>query len=137
NGRAVITGMMTTSGGSMTQGTTEHFSNEPDYESGDVLYKVLPAGQLDSSFGTSGALIINASENVEADPRLAALPGGKFYMVRDTGSWQASIERRNGNGTLDTSFGDAGSRPLTFIGPFPDFGIPTVQSDGKILLDGV
>lgn len=93
-------------------------------------------GSLDASFGTNGKLMANAgignvqSVAVQADGKI--LIAGSSYT---SGGYEFTIQRYNGDGSIDSSFDDDGKASVN-IGSFDQrFGI-VLQADGKILLAG-
>ncbi|BAY22680.1 hypothetical protein NIES2100_24430 [Calothrix sp. NIES-2100] len=98
-----------------------------------VLVRYNTNGSLDNSFGIGGK--VNGTNGYAA----AILPDGKI-VVGGTASNGTNndfaLARYNSNGTLDTSFGNAG-RVLTPIGTSFDWvNSIAVQSDGKIVVAG-
>lgn len=123
---AFPTGMIVTSDGGIVVGAAQYINGSADNA---VLYKLTSSGDVDSGFGNKGTLGVSGS------PLIAALPGGGFVVVRASGQWSYTLDRRNNNGTLDQGFGNGGTLPLNYGSPFPDYFSVFVQPDGKILLD--
>jgi uncharacterized delta-60 repeat protein len=109
--------------------------------SGFSVTRYLSSGQLDSSFGTSGAVKTTFSDiSLEGAENIAVLPGGKLLVVgaaAPTGSSGAGLVavRYNSDGSIDTSFGTSGK---VFVGgaslPLYDAAtaLVTVESDGQL-----
>ncbi len=105
------------------------------------------AGTLDTTFGTGGKVVlpINANNNSEEITDLALQPDGKIiaggYVNGNTATPPTSqdfgVKRFNPNGTLDASFGNAGSVSLDFdLGSLDNITAIALQPDGKILAAG-
>ena len=92
------------------------------------------AGQLDSTFGTSGIFATNFTEDNFApiDNALAIQSDGKIVLGGATPNGPALL-RLNTNGTLDPSFGSGGIVTNTFGGDVADVFAVAIQPDGKIL----
>lgn len=71
-----------------------------------IIYRILPNGQLDTTFGTNGTSIISTGMGSDANGRSLGLilQNGKI-VVYDS----ITIYRFNGDGSIDTSFGNNGS----------------------------
>jgi uncharacterized delta-60 repeat protein len=102
---------------------------------GHQLLRFTAAGQPDTSFSTSG---VDAPSSI-AFERIAVEPGGKLLVAgRRAGTGEVVVARLNGDGTLDTAYGDGGIRTL----PLSD-GLTVmtpralaVQPDGKAVVGG-
>jgi uncharacterized delta-60 repeat protein len=71
-----------------------------------IIYRILPNGQLDTTFGTNGTSIMSTAMGSDANGRSLGLilQNGKI-VVYDS----ITIYRFNGDGSIDTSFGNNGS----------------------------
>ncbi len=121
--------------------------------------KAQTAGTLDTTFGTGGKVVspINANNNTEQINDLALQPDGKIiaggFVNGNTSTPPTTqdfgVKRYNPDGTLDTSFGSAGSVALNFdlylsnppnpastIGTLDNITAIALQPDGKILAVG-
>lgn len=67
-----------------------------------IVYRILPSGQLDTTFGTNGVSIISNDFNSDTNGRSLGLllQNGKILIYNST-----AIYRLNANGSMDTSFG--------------------------------
>ncbi len=94
------------------------------------LVRYNPDGTLDETFGTAGIVSLTIGEDA-----FAVQTDGKILILSDWGD--IGLTRLNADGSLDAGFGDGGSDATSFAdgtGAIP-WAI-TVQSDGKILVDG-
>ena len=102
-------------------------------------------GSLDTTFGTSGLSITNFRDlsdltvpdiYLSGDAKhLAIQPDGKIVVAGDTSDSHFFLARFNSNGSLDTTFGNAGEITTAF-GTSDDVCSIALQSDGKILAAG-
>jgi uncharacterized delta-60 repeat protein len=96
-------------------------------------------GTLDTSFGSSGKVILPIGSYYDYGHSLAIQPDGKILLggrCSIRGYYDFCIARFNSNGTLDTTFGSSG-KIIQPIGSSTDEGYSlAIQSDGKILLGG-
>jgi uncharacterized delta-60 repeat protein len=95
-------------------------------------------GSPDASFGTAGTATTALSENASAGG-IALQVDGKLVVV-GTRAFSVNtnfvVARYNGNGSLDTGFGNAGVLSIDFFG-FDDTGESVLmQPDGKIVVGG-
>ncbi len=91
-------------------------------------------GTLDTAFGGSGIVTTDLGQN-ETGNDVAIQRDGKILVVGKSAS-NFLLVRYNSNGTLDTSFGDAGKVISNFGGGSASgLGI-AIQPDGKILATG-
>lgn len=98
-------------------------------------------GQLDASFGTAGLVstaidnfaVINSSV-IQADGKIVV--SGWSGVTKVTGI-NFTLARYNSNGTLDSSFGNAGVVITTFPGTDNQINSMMLQPDGKIVVGGV
>lgn len=72
-------------------------------------------GSLDTAFGTGGKVVIDVHGTPDAPGVVALMPGGKIMVAGGTAEttnvsarFNVSAVRLNGDGTIDTSFADAG-----------------------------
>ena len=93
-------------------------------------------GSLDASFG-SGGRVFSKVARMEGVTSVVLLPDGKILVagVAFGHGQDFALARFNGDGTVDTSFGDGGGVTNDFNGPDIAFAMK-VQPDGKILLAG-
>jgi len=129
-----LTSLIVTSDGGVLFGLHEDLESSNAGFKGDILYKLNSSGQFDSTFGQSGGLVIDAAADADGWPLLAPLPNAKFLVVREERSWSSFLDRRNSDGSLDTSFGTGGTVPLHLISGFISYASPVVLSDGKLLI---
>jgi len=90
-------------------------------------------GVLDTTLGGSGVVITDLGQD-ESGNDLAVQRDGKILVlggINSEGSADSLLVRYNSDGSLDTTFGDAGK----VIGDFGDTAI-AIQPDGKILTAG-
>src|SRR5687768_10039220 len=129
----------TPDGGTMLSGLqwTHRINAHNDIARVDAVYKFDAQGRLDSSFDGDGILFPpprngQAPGNDDGRVHLVPHPGNKFVMINDE-----HMSRHPADGSLDTTFGDAGTIFLRHLQPghnFPSWNHPLVQPDGKILL---
>ncbi len=94
--------------------------------------RLLPDGTLDPTF-KNGVLFLNGRENTGAD--VAALPSGHLLVVGGKYVGADNLLRLRPDGTLDTSFGDAG----VVQGTLRDRAVGAairIQPDGKAVVGG-
>jgi uncharacterized delta-60 repeat protein len=96
-------------------------------------------GTLDTSFNSSGKVILSIGSSHEYGRSLAIQPDGKILLggyCCNGSNYDFFIARFNSDGTLDTSFNSSG-KVIQSIGSFHDYGRSlAIQPDGKILLGG-
>lgn len=96
-------------------------------------------GTRDVTFGTNGALDLSSILGGSALPSLVPLGDGRIVLVTHQ-SGQIVAVALNGDGSVDTSFGDAstGTEKVDFSATIPtlDRAVGELQSDGKIVLIG-
>lgn len=99
-------------------------------------------GNLDSSFGSNGVTITDASNNLNNDygTSIIVKDNGTFlvtgYSTNTNGDTDFAIVQYSFDGLLDTSFGNNGIAIIDING-FDDYALSSVlQSDGKIILVG-
>ena len=91
-----------------------------------VILRLLTNGQLDTSFGTNGAVAPVAIVNT-----LALAAGGNILIASTSLMANGGAARYDSNGSLDTTFGAAGQVPS--LGPASAI---AALSNGKLLLAG-
>jgi uncharacterized delta-60 repeat protein len=93
-------------------------------------------GSLDTSFGGTGALMLDFAGNSDEGTELALQPDGKIVAVGLTVGADFAIARLNTDGTVDSTFGTGGrvltDFPVVFGGP----SAVALQADGKIVVTG-
>jgi len=104
-----------------------------------VLMRLNADGSTDTGFGSAGAVNTALAENATAEG-IALQADGKLVVV-GTRAFSANpnfiVARYDGNGSLDTGFGAAGTLSIDFFG-FSDAGENAlVQPDGKIVVGGL
>jgi uncharacterized delta-60 repeat protein len=99
-------------------------------------------GTMDTGFGAKGLVTTNISSDMESDSAysVALQSDGKIVVAGYSSSSRLALVRYNANGTLDTSFGNAG-RVVTHyeVGNYSGYSESwnyslALQGDGKILL---
>jgi len=114
---------------------TVGYTNDP---SGPIiLVRYNRDGSIDASFGSGGKVISKASQ-FEGASTIALLPDGKILVgggARGVGQ-DFAVARFNGDGSLDTAFGNGGA-VVTDVGGADFADIMKVQPDGKILVAGL
>ena len=98
-----------------------------------------PAGSLDTSFGSAGKAITGVGPTDDTAKAMVVQPDGKI-VVAGWGNgplgYAFELVRFERDGTIDTSFGDAG-KVMTSIGSGADAAnAVALQADGKILVAG-
>ncbi len=108
------------------------FTDPQKRASGFALARFNPDGSLDSNFGTNGVLSTFPSPTSQIKV-LAIQPNGMILAagIANTANFQGAIQRFDPNGTLDQSFGTAGTVRLNF-----EMHALKLQSDGKIVIAG-
>jgi uncharacterized delta-60 repeat protein len=91
--------------------------------------RLLAAGDLDMLYGARGTAV----HGIEQVEHAAAAPGGRVVVVGASGD-VSTIERRNGDGSADTSFGANGRASSPAFDSFIDAG---VMADGRIVVLGL
>jgi uncharacterized delta-60 repeat protein len=111
------------------------------------LVRYLPNGRLDSSFGQGGIALAAWSNFINSGFSLALMPDGRIVVAGEEESSDGSFDRFgvarfNPDGTLDSTFGGAGTVTTEFFSA-PIAGVREaafaviVQSDGKIVAGGI
>ena len=105
-----------------------------------ALARYNPDGSLDATFGASGKVLVTLDAAGDLLSAVAILPSGKIIAAGALNQNNANVgfvvARFNANGSLDTSFGNAGRTITTFGDPAAQANALIVQSDGKIVLIG-
>jgi uncharacterized delta-60 repeat protein len=106
-----------------------------------ALARVLPNGELDSTFSGDGRTITPIAEGWERASDLVIQPDGKIVVAGEdrTGGDGTPphfvVLRYNGNGSLDESFGTGGIA-ITAVGDEAIAHAVALQQDGKIVVAG-
>ncbi|MEJ7623012.1 MAG: carboxypeptidase regulatory-like domain-containing protein [Pyrinomonadaceae bacterium] len=111
------------------------------YGEGIVIHRYTSSGMLDSTFGTNGSTLVSGIE-FERGTSIALQPDGRIVGV----GWDFNpyttpyysailVFRLNTNGTLDGSFGSAGTGVVLIANGY-DGAEVLAQPDGKILVVG-
>jgi uncharacterized delta-60 repeat protein len=88
-------------------------------------------GTLDSSFGSNGLVSTNLQPGTDTAVTSARQADGRLVVAASTG-----IVRYNANGSIDTTFGDAGRIPVPFAMVVHRILAVTVGGQPKLLLGG-
>src|SRR5919197_1391561 len=123
----------------VTAGGTDVDGNQSDF----VLTRYNPDGSLDASFSGDGIVTTSFTPTDDHAFDVAIQTDGKIVAAGYSGSGTANfndtkltLARYNTDGTLDPTFGSAGT-VRTSVGPCDDYGSAVVvQSDGKIVASG-
>jgi uncharacterized delta-60 repeat protein len=107
-----------------------------------IYVRYLSNGQIDTTFGSGGKIMIAAggSSRIEG---MAIQPDGKIVgsgWWRDTADsvpWDVMIMRLNPDGSMDNGFGTNGSTFTDYNGMADEGHSMAVQSDGKFVLAGI
>lgn len=108
-------------------------------DQGAVLVQLNADGTLDKTFGNEGVANLAAGLSFNGEVDSVALGNGQFLLAGnfDSGSGDHyGIVRVNANGTLDSSFGEAGQVIFSNTVLSDYHGALTMQPDGKIVLAG-
>lgn len=98
-----------------------------------VIVRYNPEGGIDSTFGTSGKVIIESVFPYE----LALQPNGKIVLVGEPPSGDFYVARLNSDGSPDTTFNGTGAVNLDLRGTIDRARSVKIQPDGKIVVGGV
>ena len=101
-----------------------------------ILSKYNSDGSLDTSFGNSGKVLsilgqqLNTISTAALQPDEKIVVGNMYYNPTEA-TYSYEIIRYNANGSLDTTFGTNGKRPIIYYAESIIF-----QPDGKIIIAG-
>ncbi len=101
-----------------------------------ALVRLNGDGSLDSSFGVMGEVVIDFAGGTDEAQSIVVQPDGKIIVGGSTNASLFAIARLNSDGSLDTSFGTAGSVTTDVTAGLDSGYSLTLQSDGKILFVG-
>lgn len=94
-------------------------------------------GVVDTSFGTSGVVTIDKSTRESTNS--VAVVGDKIYVIHsDTSAMMQSVRsvmRLQANGSIDTTYGNAGTASLAALGSFSPWELVPL-SGGSVILTG-
>jgi uncharacterized delta-60 repeat protein len=97
---------------------------QPDNRQKLALFRLLPGGALDASFGLNGLMVISdGTTSHEAGFSVIVEPDGRIVVAGYRGN-DLLVVRTLPNGTLDASFGSGGA----FTGPEILYGTPRIAS---------
>jgi len=99
------------------------------------------AGDIDSSFGTSGKVITDVSMNFDEAHAVAVQSDGKivvagFAQPSEDDSRDFAVLRYSSTGTPDSGFGFEGRVLTDFFGGLDEADAVAIQPDGKIIVAG-
>ena len=115
--------------------------------SSDVVVRLLPDGSLDPSFGLRGGVVPLQIENAR-DPqivRIIPLAGGKLLVagnITRLGAMQFFFVRLNGDGSVDSTYGDHtdgadGPGPFVFSSVLPtELSDAALDAQGRLVISG-
>ena len=109
---------------------------------GFCLVRLLPTGQIDSSFGTNGMVVtIISPGNESAIKSLDLLPNGKIIALGNrvnNGSQNIVLAQYNNDGSLDSSFGISGkTETIIETGISDDARNIKALPNGNLLIQGI
>lgn len=121
----------------VTAGYIQQTTGYTDY----CIVRLLPNGQLDQTFGDAGVKILSITQTSDIPVSLALqrLNGVDRIIVGgyvSTANTQFSVSRLNLDGQLDTTFGDGGTKNVSFGGPNDILYDIAVDSEQKIVAVG-
>lgn len=97
-------------------------------------------GNIDTSFGTNGIVIVDFDNKFDLPNDLAIQPDGKIVIVgysKLLPLTEFAIIRLLGNGEIDHSFGEAGKQLISFnSSPLNQATSVAIQKDDKIVISG-
>jgi uncharacterized delta-60 repeat protein len=99
-----------------------------------VLTKANADMTLDTGFGTSGMANFPYAYRSVANPALTA--DGKILVAFTSPSGEFQVVRLNANGSVDSSFGSAGTTAVAMNSGFDGASALLVQADGKVVIAG-
>jgi len=135
DGRIILVGSVT-----VTTGKGRNTVSQDDI----VLIRLLANGSLDASFGQGGKVTMGVSTagNMADGARAVAIQGdGKIVVgARTYGSSASGLDsillRYNGNGSLDSSFGQGGKVVTAWSAGDDGLSDIAIQADGRIVVTG-
>lgn len=98
-----------------------------------ALARSNPDGSLDSTFGSQGKVTTAVSTNLSTAYAVQIQPDAKIVAAGSAGGF--AVARYLANGSLDASFGSAGTTFTSLLGVSQAFAV-ALQPDGKIVLAG-
>ncbi|AKV00651.1 Hemolysin-type calcium-binding region [Labilithrix luteola] len=101
-----------------------------------VLARFLPNGDLDPSFDGDGMLTVNLGFGIGANATGLALAGDKLVVLANGGGSDFVLLRFAADGSLDSSFGGSGIRPVDIGGTATARGEALAVVAGKITIAG-
>lgn len=116
-------------------------AGDPTYHS-IALTRLVSNGEVDTTFGSGGRTVYNYGPGLyEGEVGPIAMQGDKIVAVCSTAQGGTrgidfGVARFNANGSLDTSFGSAGRRTISFDTGSEYAWSVAVQPDGKIVAAG-
>ena len=113
--------------------------NPTEQRKGNVaLVRYNPDGSLDATFGNGGIVVNDFGQGLESYAiDVIIQPDGRIIIAGES-AYAFLVARYNSNGTLDTTFGNAGFREVNFGDLSWDHGRDALlQDDGKIILVGI
>jgi uncharacterized delta-60 repeat protein len=105
-------------------------------KSGMLVQRYSPAGDLDTTFGSSGTTVLSFSLGEPWVSRLVVQPSGAivvFGTVGDGQNYRVAMARLDASGALDPSFGQSGQMLLGFLGGNTFSSGLAVGSDGALI----
>lgn len=114
------------------------FSNDGNNDFTVVKYDSV--GELDSSFGDSGILVLSISKENDGISDILIQPDNKLLVAgssKEDTVWQFALARLDSNGSLDPTFGIDGVVKTKVDQGFNNLEAITLQSDGKVLATGI
>ncbi len=104
-----------------------------------ALLQFTSAGRPDPTWGTSGAVVTSFGKAQETATSLAQQPDGKIVVVGDASTSAAGgfdVARYNPDGTLDATFGTAGTLTTNFSAGHANALGVAIDANGKIVVGG-
>lgn len=109
-----------------------------------AVWRLLPNGALDRTFGTGGKVLIDnfgkddEGGGIALTPRGKVVVGGRAAGLNGSALQHMALARLNANGTLDATFGVGGKQVYVLGAQGSGAGDLALQADGKIVtLSGV
>jgi uncharacterized delta-60 repeat protein len=106
---------------------------------GPTVFRFLPDGELDPSFGAQGRVALGAFGTGDGPGSIVRQDDGKLLVVLREGidPFTVALVRFNADGSYDSSFGDGGiARSNVSLARFPSDVAVDVQDDGDIVVAG-